>query len=74
MRKGAGEEHEHPEIQEDKEASDSLIIRCSVADEADRVVPAEIDEDGHEGVPSCFDDDIGQDVCWELLERTLRWE
>lgn len=68
VRESAGEEHEHPEIQEDKEASDGLVVGGCVADEADRVVPGEVDYDSHEGVPSCFDDDVGQDICYEWLD------
>lgn len=68
VRESAGEEHEHPEIQEDKEASDGLVVGGCVADEADRVVPGEVDYDSHEGVPSCFDDDVGQDICYGWLD------
>lgn len=68
VRESAGEEHEHPEVQEDKEASDGLVVGGCVADETDGVVPGEVDDDSHEGVPSCFDNDVGQDVCYELLD------
>jgi hypothetical protein len=72
VRESTGEEHEHPKVQEDKEASDGLIVGSSVADEADGVVPGEVDEDSHEGIPSCFNEDVGQDVCWDLSERALK--
>jgi hypothetical protein len=73
VRESAGEEHEHPKVQKDKEASDGLVVGGSVTHEADGVVPSEVDENSHEGVPSGFDDDVGQDVCCEWLGNAMQW-
>jgi hypothetical protein len=46
-----------------------LIVGRGVLNEAHGIVPAEVNNDGHQGIPDCFDEDVGDDVSCEWVSK-----
>ena len=60
--KGAGEHQKHPDEQEHERLALRRLARGDgVVVQADGVVPAGVDEDGHERVPGQLDEDVGHE-------------